>query len=91
LPQPSLSLAPVNSDWLYLSGFTFLVPAHPGSPGQDSESNNTIVIVVVVVEIVLVHCMHKHSVATNDLYINNNFSAMVSVAMNVDSALPINA
>jgi len=25
----SLSLAPVNPDWFYLPGFTFLVPAHP--------------------------------------------------------------
>jgi len=32
----SLSLAPVNPDWFYLPGFTFLVPAHPGSPGQNS-------------------------------------------------------
>jgi len=31
----SLSLAPVNSDWFYLPGFTFLVPAHPDSPGQN--------------------------------------------------------
>ena len=30
----SLSLAPVNPDWFYLRGFTLLVPAHPGSPGQ---------------------------------------------------------
>ena len=30
----SLSLAPVNPDWFYLVGFTFLVPAHPGSPRQ---------------------------------------------------------
>jgi len=28
----SLSLAPVNPDWLYLPGFTFLVLAHLGSP-----------------------------------------------------------
>jgi len=27
----SLSLAPVNPEWFYLPGFTFLVPAHPGS------------------------------------------------------------
>jgi len=33
----SLSLAPVNPDWFYLPGFTFLVPAHPGSPGQNPE------------------------------------------------------
>ena len=31
----SLSLAPVNTDWFYLPRFTFLVPAHPGSPGQN--------------------------------------------------------
>jgi len=31
----SLSLAPVNPHWYYLPGFTFLVPAHPGSPGQN--------------------------------------------------------
>jgi len=30
----SLSLAAVNPDWFYLPGFTSLVPAHPGSPGQ---------------------------------------------------------
>ena len=30
----SLSLAPVNTDWFYIPGFTFLVPAHPGSPGH---------------------------------------------------------
>jgi len=33
----SPSLAPVNPDWFYLPGFMFLVPAHPGSPGQDPE------------------------------------------------------
>jgi len=31
----SLSLAPVNPDWFYLPGFTILVPAHLGSPGQN--------------------------------------------------------
>jgi len=29
------SVAPVNPDWFYLSVFTFLVPAYPGSPGQN--------------------------------------------------------
>jgi len=33
----SLSLASVNPDWFYLPGFTFLVMAHPGSPGQNPE------------------------------------------------------
>jgi len=32
-----LSLAPVNPDWFYPSRSTFLVPAHPGSPGQIPE------------------------------------------------------
>ena len=35
----SLSLAPVNTDWFYLTCFTFLVPAHPGSPGRNTESH----------------------------------------------------
>jgi len=39
-------LAPVNPDWFYLPGFTFLVPAHPGSPGQNPESRKTVVVVV---------------------------------------------
>jgi len=30
----SLSLVPVNPDWFYLPGFTFLVPAYPGGPGH---------------------------------------------------------
>jgi len=33
--------------------FTVLVPAHPGSPGQNPESRKTVVIVVVVVVCVL--------------------------------------
>jgi len=31
----SLSLAPINPDWFYLPGFTFLVPDYLGSPGQN--------------------------------------------------------
>jgi len=31
----SLSLSPENPNWIYLPGFIFLVPAHPGSPGQN--------------------------------------------------------
>ena len=31
----SLSPAPVNPTWFYLPGFTFLMPAYPGSPGQN--------------------------------------------------------
>ena len=42
-------LLPVNPDWIYLPGFTFLVPAHPGSTGQNPESRKTVVVVIVVV------------------------------------------
>jgi len=45
----SLSLAAVNPDWFYLPGFTFLVQAHLGGPGQIQKSRKTIVVVVVVV------------------------------------------
>jgi len=31
----SLSLAPVNPDWFYLPGSTFLAPAHLDSPGKN--------------------------------------------------------
>ena len=48
----SVSLAPVNADWFYLPGFTFLVPAHPGSPGQSPGGHQMVVVVVVVVVIV---------------------------------------
>ena len=33
--------------------FTFLVPAHPGSPGQNPESHKTAVVVVVVVVVTI--------------------------------------
>ena len=33
--RASLSLAVVNPDWFYLPGFTFLMPAHPGSSRQN--------------------------------------------------------
>ena len=32
-----LCLASVNPDHFFLPHFTFLVPAHPGSPGQNPE------------------------------------------------------
>ena len=34
----SLSLVPVNLEWFYLPGFTFLVSAHWGSPWQNPKS-----------------------------------------------------
>jgi len=40
----TLSLAPVNPDWFYLPGFTFLVPAYQGSPRQNPESHKTVVV-----------------------------------------------
>jgi len=44
----SLSLAPVNPDWFYLPGFTFLAPAHLGSPRHSPGGHKTVVVVVVV-------------------------------------------
>ena len=38
----SLSLAPVNPDWFYVPGFTFLVSAHPGSPGHSPGGHKTV-------------------------------------------------
>jgi len=48
----TLSLAPINPDWFYLPGFTFLVPAYPGSPGQNPESHKMVVAVVVVYTVI---------------------------------------
>jgi len=45
MPVP-VSLAPLNTDWFNLPGFTFLVLAHPGSPGQSPGSRKTVVVVV---------------------------------------------
>ena len=44
MPCHSLSFAPVNPDWSYLPGFTFLVLAHPGSPEQNPEGHKTVVV-----------------------------------------------
>jgi len=45
----SLSLAPVNPDCFYSPGFTFLVPAHLGSPRHSPGDRKMVVVVVVVV------------------------------------------
>jgi len=34
----------MNPDWFYLPGFTFLVLAHPSSPGQNLESHKMVVV-----------------------------------------------
>jgi len=47
MPLPLTVSAPVNPDWFYFPGFTFLVLAHPGSPVQNPESHKTIVVVIV--------------------------------------------
>ena len=55
----SLSLAPMNADWyVYLPTYTFLVPAHPGSPGQNSKGRKVVVIVVVIVSSRLMSHIH---------------------------------
>jgi len=38
---------------MMLCGFTFLMPAHPGSPGQNPEGRKMVVVLVVVVVIVV--------------------------------------
>jgi len=50
-------IAPVHPDWFYLPSFTVLVPAHPGSPGQNPGGCKMVVVVavVVVVRIMLSH------------------------------------
>jgi len=44
----SLSLAPVNPEWFYFPGFTFLVQAHLDSPGQNPEGCKTVVLYIVI-------------------------------------------
>ena len=34
-----------HSDWFYIPGFTFLVPAHPGSCGQNTKGLKTVMCV----------------------------------------------
>ena len=55
----SLTVSCSNLDCFYLPGFTFLVLAHPGSPGQNPR---VVVVVVVVVIIVVVRCNWKMAV-----------------------------
>jgi len=45
----SLFLAPVNPDWFYLPGFTFLVPAHLGSPRHNPGDRKMVRVVVILV------------------------------------------
>jgi len=49
MPLPLTVSAPVNPDWFYIPGFTFLVLAHTGSPRQNPVSHKTVVVVVVVI------------------------------------------
>jgi len=44
----SLFVAPVNPDLFYLPGFTFMILAHPGNPGQSPGGCKTVVVVGVV-------------------------------------------
>jgi len=45
----SLSLVPVNPDWFYLPGFTYLLLAHPGSSRKIQEGREMFVCVCVCV------------------------------------------
>jgi len=56
----SPSLAPVNPDWYYLPGFTFLVPAQLGSPRQLKRAIKRLCVCVCVFGGGLMH-MNVHS------------------------------
>jgi len=49
-PNHSLSFAPINLDWFYLPGFTFLVPARPGSLNKIQEGRKWLCVCDVDVE-----------------------------------------
>ena len=69
-------MAAVNPNWFYLPGFTFLVLAHPGSPGQNPESRKMVVVVVVVV----VRCF-KDQLATYRIIVQIKPLYMCTVAL----------
>jgi len=61
-PADATALAPENPDWFYLPGFTFLVPSHPGGPGQSSRGpQNGCVCVCVCV------CGNMHNLMTKNI------------------------
>ena len=43
---PADATATHYPDWFYLLGFIFLVPVHPGSPGQSPGGREIVVVVV---------------------------------------------
>jgi len=50
----SLYLAPVNPDCVFFPVFTFLAPAHPGSPRHSPGGRKMVVVVEVVAVVVVV-------------------------------------
>jgi len=48
MPLPLTISSPVNSDWFYLPGFTFRVPAHPVVPDKIQEGRKMVVCVCVL-------------------------------------------
>jgi len=51
--------------YVYLPGFTFLVPAHPGSPGQSLGGRKTVVVVVVEEMYILTYYIFASNVRNN--------------------------
>jgi len=49
-------------------GFTFLVPAHPGSPGQSTVGRKMVVVVVVLVIVILTLSSRARDVLLSILY-----------------------
>jgi len=45
LHMAQLMPLPLTISWFYFAGFTFLLPAHPDSPGQIQEGRKTVVCV----------------------------------------------
>jgi len=71
-----------NKYKFYLPGFTFLVPAHPGSPGHSSGGHETVVVVVVVSISKLLHQTQRQNYFidrhTNENTINIKLQKQVS-------------
>ena len=77
----SLSLAPVNPDWFYFPGFTFLVPANPGSPGHSPGGRKKVVVVVVVVVVTAAKIIKWKPNVTNHL--SSQFSSFLAEVQNI--------
>jgi len=65
MPLPLTTSCASKSRLVLSSRFTFLVPAHPGSPGQSPGGHKMVVVVVVVVVTVTIFVPTHVKVKTN--------------------------